>query len=226
MATQEEIRKAQARPIDGPYPEYAKTVRHLLGYFPEDGRQFLSLRAAEGKTGVKHTTIGTMARGFRADKNNTSMFALALDFNPVLLLRQGGHIFENISEDFIKHPDPFIGDEVNPAYVKFMDEAFEYANLMLEQSNEWKGKIYALESNSSARDLGHITADIAENLYKIQSLRDIMEKAVTSFEQSSTYQNAMMRRIEESKSTQKSRLSANAMKSGTHRKLRKLRSAE
>lgn len=94
VTTSEVIERAQQRPIDGPCREYALMVRRLLGYYPSDRRPFLSLRAAEGKTGVKHTTIGTMARGFRADEFNTRRFAEKLGGDPDSLLALAGYYRE------------------------------------------------------------------------------------------------------------------------------------
>lgn len=98
MGTLEDRERAQARPVNGPYPEYAREVRRLLGYYSEDRRSFLSLRMAEGKTGVKHTTIGTMARGFRADVYNTRRFAESLSGDPDRLLAMGGHLVEFVPD--------------------------------------------------------------------------------------------------------------------------------
>lgn len=57
--------KANARPVDGRYPEFAREVRRLLGYAGDDGRPFLTSRMVSRKTGINHATVTTMVRGDR-----------------------------------------------------------------------------------------------------------------------------------------------------------------
>ena len=120
MATVEARERAQARLTDGPHKGYAIEVRRLLGYFPEDKRDFLTLREAETKTSVKHTTVGTMARGFRADVYNTRRFAEALGGDPDKLLRLGGYLPTLTSTIRISDKDGNIVD-FNPRVYSFTD---------------------------------------------------------------------------------------------------------
>ncbi|MGI4792017.1 MAG: LexA family protein [Janthinobacterium lividum] len=95
--------KAAARPIDGPFPEFAREIRHLLGYYAEDRRNFMTSRMAHRKTGVNYSTIASMTRGVRGSEDTIRKIAKGLGGDVDILLRLAG--YESFSSEEAA-PDP------------------------------------------------------------------------------------------------------------------------
>lgn len=69
--------------IAGPYREFAEMVRQIVGE--------RSLRQAQIKTGVSHTTIGDMMKGIRPKEATIRLFAAGFDTDSQDLLRAAGY---------------------------------------------------------------------------------------------------------------------------------------
>lgn len=75
-------------PIDGRYPEFGQAVRHLLGWYTEDNRPYLSSRDVQRMTGITNSAVAMMARGGRVAPVNLKKFADAVggDYNQLMRL--------------------------------------------------------------------------------------------------------------------------------------------
>lgn len=84
--------KAVSLPIDGPYPAFARAVRHLLGWSADSDRPFLSTRAAMAKTGLSNFTISHMTRGWKVKVASIYQFASILSGDAARLTRLAGYM--------------------------------------------------------------------------------------------------------------------------------------
>ena len=84
--------KAARTPINGPYKEAAKIVRHLLGWEDGSARPYLSTRNAQNKTGISNGTINTLAHGGKVSANIVEIFANRLNADPERLKLLFGHV--------------------------------------------------------------------------------------------------------------------------------------
>ena len=76
---------AVARPITGPYPEFARELRRLMGH--TDERPFLTGRMLSQKSHVSYTTIGEAMRGYRPGEASIQRLAHVLDADAGRLMR-------------------------------------------------------------------------------------------------------------------------------------------
>ncbi len=105
------------RPIYGPYREFGAEVRRLLGATPGASRPYLSLKAAERRTGVSGSTIALMAHGEKVRETSIVQFAAGLGEDPRRLLNLAGRLTPDDVSAAVTGPvcrDPLLaaGDEV------------------------------------------------------------------------------------------------------------------